>query len=36
VGSRELENQGGGRRGIIDTILTLAVSDPRAHGKISY
>jgi len=36
VGSIELENQGGGRRGIIDTILTLAVSDPRAHGKIAY
>lgn len=34
--NRELENQGGGRRGIIDTILTLAVSDPRAHGKIAY
>jgi hypothetical protein len=34
--SRELENQGGGRRGIIDEIFGLAVSDPRAHGKIAY
>lgn len=34
--SRELENQGGGRRGIIDEIFGLAVSDPRAHGKIDY
>lgn len=36
AGSVELEDQGGGPRGYVDTRLTLAVSDPRAHGKIAY
>lgn len=31
----ELENKGGGRRGIIDSILSWAYGDPRAHGKIA-
>lgn len=35
-GSVELEDQGGGPRGYVDGRLTLAVSDPRAHGKIVY
>lgn len=35
-GSVELEDQGGGPRGYVDGRLTLAVSDPRAHGKIAY
>lgn len=31
----ELEDQGGGPRGYTEAFLTLAVRDPRAHGKIT-
>lgn len=34
--SRELENQGGGRRGIIDEIFGLAMAAPRAFCKVAY
>jgi hypothetical protein len=30
---RELENKGGGRRGVIDQIFALVVTHPQAHGK---
>lgn len=31
----ELEDQGGGPRGYVETFVTLAVRDPRAHGKVT-
>jgi hypothetical protein len=36
MGTTRLEDQGGGPRGFIDSMETLAVLDPRAHAKISY
>lgn len=36
TGTTRLEDQGGGPRGYINTMLTLEVCDPRAHGKIVY
>lgn len=35
MGSRQLEDQGGGPRGYCDCSLTLKVDSPLAHGKIS-
>jgi hypothetical protein len=32
---RELENKGGGRRGLIDSILSAWFGDPRKHFKIA-
>lgn len=36
TGTTRLEDQGGGPRGFVNTMLTLEVCDPRAHGKIVY
>ena len=35
MGSKMLENQGGGERGYCDCALTLVVDHPQAHGKIT-
>jgi hypothetical protein len=34
-GHQELEDEGGGRRGFIDTILTLRVKNPLGLGKFN-
>ena len=34
-GAQELENQGGGRRGFVDAILTLVVKNPKGLGKFA-
>jgi hypothetical protein len=35
VQSMELENQGGGRRGLVQTALLLGVKNPRGLGKFA-
>jgi len=35
VDSMELENQGGGRRGLVQTALLLMVKNPRGLGKFN-
>ena len=32
---QELEDQGGGPRGLVDAIVSLAVMTPRAMGKLN-
>lgn len=34
-GSQELDNEGGGRRGYVDTILTLTCKNPKGLGKFN-
>mgnify|MGYP003575957407 CR=1 FL=1 len=35
LGGHELQNEGGGRRGYVDAILTLAVKNPKGLGKFA-
>lgn len=35
LGSQELPNEGGGRRGYVDTVLMLVVKNPKGLGKFS-
>tara|TARA_R110000803_G_scaffold50684_2_gene104986 strand:- start:185 stop:1177 length:993 start_codon:yes stop_codon:yes gene_type:complete len=35
VGTRRLEDQGGGPRGFVDCMLTLTMNHPQAHGMIT-